>query len=99
MGSERTHVGTAGLMSDGWSAAGLAPTVSSLSKMVFSVEMILRVAIFVWGEAAKMGGEDGFSAQEQLVRMLRRVSPGILREFWQQLLSLGLQVITACTVQ
>lgn len=43
--SSFTHVGTAGLMSDFWLAAGLLPTVSSLSRMVFSVEMILRVAI------------------------------------------------------
>lgn len=40
-----THSGTAGLMSDFWLAAGLAPTWSSWSRMVFSVEMILRVAI------------------------------------------------------
>lgn len=40
-----TSMGTAGAMLDCWSAAGLEPTVSSLSRMVFSSEMILRVAI------------------------------------------------------
>lgn len=40
-----THVGTAGVMFDFSLAAGLAPTVSSLSRMVFSLEMIRRVAI------------------------------------------------------
>lgn len=43
------HMGTAGLMSDLSPAAGLAPTVSSLSRMVFSVEMILRVAMLTTG--------------------------------------------------
>lgn len=40
-----TSMGTAGAMLDCWSAAGLEPTVSSFSRMVFSSEMILRVAI------------------------------------------------------
>lgn len=40
-----SHVGTAGLISDCWLAGGLAPTKSSLSRMVFSVDIILRVAI------------------------------------------------------
>lgn len=44
-GSCSTYVGTAGLMSDCWLAAGLLPTMSSLSRMVFSVDMILRVDI------------------------------------------------------
>lgn len=42
-----TSVGTAGAMLDCWSAAGLEPTVSSFSRMVFSSEMILRVAILM----------------------------------------------------
>lgn len=47
-----SYVGTAGLMSD-W-AAGLASTTgSSWSRMVFSVEMILRLVILMswdfWG--------------------------------------------------
>lgn len=50
---DMSYVGTAGLMSDCWPAAvaGLAPTGSSWSRMVFSVEMILRLVILTdaWG--------------------------------------------------
>lgn len=40
-----TYVGTAGAMLDCVPAAGLAPTMSSFSRMVFSPEMILWVAM------------------------------------------------------
>lgn len=41
-----THIGTAGaVLLDSWPATALLMTWSSLSRMVFSVEMIRRVAI------------------------------------------------------
>lgn len=42
-----TYVGTAGEMLDFSPAAGLAPMLSSFSRMDFSVETILRVAMMV----------------------------------------------------
>lgn len=54
------YVGTAGLMSDFWLAAGLEPVGSSWSRMVFSVEMILREAILIY-----VSGEIGFVGTEK----------------------------------
>lgn len=38
----QAYAGTAGAMFDCWLAAGLAPTASSFSRIVFSDDMILR---------------------------------------------------------
>ncbi len=59
------YVGTAGAISDFTWAAGLEPMLSSFSRMVFSWEMILRVAIMGWmgdgwvGMSCRWRGESG----------------------------------------
>lgn len=49
-----TYMGTAGAMLDCVPAAGLAPTMSSFSRMVFSPEMILWVAMVLLAGALRM---------------------------------------------
>lgn len=48
-------MGTAGAMLDCVPAAGLAPTISSFSRMVFSPPMILCVAMAFFGLAGLCG--------------------------------------------
>jgi hypothetical protein len=45
---KRAHIGTAGAMLDRSLAAGLAPMLSSFSRMDFSVETMRRDVIAVW---------------------------------------------------
>ena len=49
------YVGTAGAMSDFTWAAGLEPMLSSFSRIVFSWEMILRVAMMGWMDGGWVG--------------------------------------------
>lgn len=54
VGGGGAYMGTAGAMLDFVPAAGLAPTMSSFSRMVFSPEMILWVAMLLtWGGGVK----------------------------------------------